>query len=81
MTQVMIGTVHGKTIVFDEPLALSEGEKVEVIVRPKGVGFEPGAGIGRSAGALAFEFTEEDERILEEIYRARHLPSHREIAP
>jgi len=81
MSQLMVGTVHGKTIVFDEPLPIPEGQSVEVIVRTPIGGRVPGEGILRSEGALALEFTDEDEKILEEIQRARHVSTRPEIEP
>ena len=81
MTQVLVGTVHGKTIVFDDPLPIAEGESVEVIVRTAENNRSPGDGIRQSAGALALEFTEEDQRILDEIQKARHISTRPEIEP
>jgi len=81
MSQLLVGTVHGKSIVFDQPLPLPEGQSVEVIVRTPQSGRAPGEGILKSAGALASDFTEEDRRILDEIQRARHVPERRPVEP
>lgn len=81
MSQPLVGTVHGNTIVFRDPLPIPEGQAVEVIVRPSRLAKVPGEGILRSAGALAGEFNEEDEQILEEIYQARHAPNRRDTTP
>ena len=81
MTQLLVGTVRGKTIVFDEALPVPEGESVEVIVRTPSGNSKPGDGLLRSEGALADDFTDEDERILDEIQRARHVSTRRDIEP
>ncbi len=52
MTRSIHGILHGKTIELDEDLGLSDGEEVNVIVKP----VNPrvwGEGIRRSAGAAA----------------------------
>jgi len=70
MTKTIHGTVHGKTIEFDQDLGMAEGQEVEVQVTlilktPR----EPGEGFHRTEGALADD-TEWDA-IMGEIYRAR----------
>jgi hypothetical protein len=79
MTKTLHGKVHGKTIELDEDLGVVDGQEVEVqvtMIRPKKrlPGPPPGWRAGRpstTAGALADSWTEEDDRILEEIYRDR----------
>jgi hypothetical protein len=56
---------------------------IEVIVRSKSLpgpppGWHPGCS-ETAAGMMAEHWTEEDDRLLEEIERARHQPSTREI--
>lgn len=68
MVKAAHGKVHGKTIQLVEDLGLSEGQDVEVQVTVLLTPRHPGEGLRRCAGALAKEWTEEDDRILEEIH-------------
>lgn len=77
MTKTVHGKVRGKTIELDEDLGIAEGQDVEVsvtIIRPRKrlpgppPGWEPGSAM-TTAGMLAGSSTEEDDRILEQIYR------------
>jgi hypothetical protein len=79
MSQVLQGIVHGKTIELAEEPGVADGEQVEVsvkVVSPKG---SWGEGLRRCAGALAREWTEEDDRILEDIRQERKHDSRGEI--
>jgi len=87
MTKTMHGKVHGKTIHLDEDLGVAEGQEVEIqvkIVKPKKrppgppPGWRPGSP-STTAGILADSWTEEDDRILEEIYQDRKRESRREV--
>ncbi len=71
MVKAAHGKVHGKTIELIEDLGLSEGQDVEVQVTVVTAPRHPGEGLQRCAGALAKEWTEEDDRILEEIHKDR----------
>lgn len=78
MDQTLTGTVRGNQIVLDEGLSLPDGQLVEILVRPrqKPSAAEPG---NLSASSPPAWWTEEDDRILEEIYQSRKLPTRREI--
>lgn len=79
--KIVHGTVRGNTIELAENLGVAEGEQVQVqitVVKPAG---NWGEGLRRCAGALANEWTPEDDRILAEIYADRKQDSRREIAP
>jgi hypothetical protein len=70
MSQILHGTVRGRSIVIVEDLGLLEGQAVEVKVtaaRPS----HGGNGLQRCAGVLAEDWSDEDERILKEIHRER----------
>ena len=79
MTKTVFGTVHGRTIELDEDLGVAQGQQVEVQVRvitgakklpgppPR---WQPGS-TKTVAGALADLDTEEEDRLLEEIYQDR----------
>jgi hypothetical protein len=73
-----IQNVTGPTITIPVPPEFA-GQQVEIEIRvvPK---TEPwGEGLKRCAGILADDWTDEDDRILEEIYQDRKRPSRREI--
>jgi hypothetical protein len=75
------GTIQGNMIVVDENLGLNTGEKVEFqIIRKPLRPIDPD-GFRRAAGALADEWTEEDDRILEKIYLDRKRKSNRDNLP
>jgi hypothetical protein len=73
MTKLMRGVVHGRTIVLDQELGIADGQQVGIIVKTlTGPALERwGEGLRRCAGAFAAEWTEEDDRIMDEIYRER----------
>jgi len=71
MNRVAHGVVYGKTIQLSENLDIADGQEVEVVVRSLKPRRPWGEGIRASAGALADEWTEEDDRILEEIHLDR----------
>jgi hypothetical protein len=79
MTKVLHGTINGRTIELTEDLGLAPGEKVEVQVRTLRNTQNWGEGLKRCAGALANDWAEEDDRILDEIHQDRKRPSRREI--
>jgi len=79
MSKLMHGKVHGKTIELDEDPGIPDGEQVQVIVHAAKPQRPWGEGILGSAGALADSWTDEDDRILEEIYQDRKRETRREI--
>jgi hypothetical protein len=82
MTKMLHGKVHGKTIELDEDLGMAEGQEVEVQLRVLQQASQNlwGQGLRRCAGALANEWTEEDDRILEEIHQDRKRDSRKDIS-
>ncbi len=87
MTRTIHGKVHGRTIELDEDLGVPEGQDVEVqvnIMNPKKrlPGPPPGWQAGSrktTAGMLADSWTDEDDRILDEINRDRKRETRREV--
>lgn len=87
MIKTLHGKVRGNTIELEEDLGVADGQEVEVWVkmtRPKKQlpGPPPGWQPGRpstTAGMLAESSTDEDDRILEEIYWDRRRKTRREI--
>jgi hypothetical protein len=79
MTKTVQGVVHGRTIQLAEDLGVGEGQQVEVQVTVVSSTSTWGDGLRRSAGALAGEWTDEDDRILEQIHQGRQQDSRREL--
>jgi hypothetical protein len=80
MTRTTHGKIHGKTIELDEDLGVAEGQVVEVQVRIIPSAAPWGEGLRRCAGSLDQKWTEEDDRILAEIYQDRKREKRRELA-
>ncbi len=79
MVKVLRGVVHGRTIELDDEPGIEDGRKVEVIVRSKALpgpppGWRPG-GTETAAGMMAAHWTEDDDRLLEEIDQERRASS------
>jgi hypothetical protein len=79
--------IDGENIELDEDLGVVDGQEVEVqvkMIHPKKrlpgppPGWKPGQP-SKTAGLLTDCWTEEDDRILEEIYRDRKRETRRDI--
>jgi len=79
MSRMIHGRVHGKTIVLEEDTGMPEGQEVEVTLKRVPAKEAWGEGLQRCAGALADEWTEEDDCILAEIHQSRQQDSRREL--
>jgi hypothetical protein len=79
MTKTLHGKVHGKTIELDEDPGVAEGQEVEVQMKAVPARMQWGEGLRRCAGALAHEWTEDDDRILEEIHEERKRDTRQEV--
>ncbi len=72
MSHVLTGTIHGNTIVLDGPPALPDGESVEIVIRSNTQ--RGSVSLTEVAEDARPEWwTDEDDRILEEIYQSRKL--------
>lgn len=71
MTKILHGKVHGRTIELEEDPGVADGESVDVQLTVSSGAHNWGEGLRRCAGALAGEWTEQDDRILEEIHLDR----------
>jgi hypothetical protein len=80
MTRTVRGIVHGRTIEVIQDLGVADGQQVEVVVKVIPSKNQWGDGLRRCAGALAGEWTDEDDRILAEIHQDRKQDTRREIA-
>lgn len=84
MNKILTGVIHGRTIELAEDPGIADGEKVEVTLRAMQLpGPPPGwsPGCAETAGGMMAEWwTEEDDRILEEIYQDRKRDTRPEIA-
>ncbi len=79
MNRVLHGVVHGKTIELSESAGVADGQEVEVVVRFSMPSRPWGEGIRNSAGGWSGQWTEEDDRILEQIQRDRKRETRPEI--
>lgn len=80
MTKTVQGVIHGKTIELAEDLGVPAGQSVEVsitVVTP--ATHQPGDGIRRWAATVRENWTDDDDRILETLYRERKNDSRREV--
>ncbi len=74
------GIVHGQSIELTEPLELPDGVRVQVVLQPTPASLTKwGDGLSRCAGILNEWWTEEDDRILEEIARSRQGGRNRDL--
>jgi hypothetical protein len=83
MDQILTGTVQGRnTIVFDSPLAMPDGQTVEVVLRePQSVATPVAASSGHAAQSSPPSWwTTEDDRILNEVYLSRKHSTRSEAA-
>jgi len=80
MNRRVHGIVHGKTIEIEEGFGLSEGVGFSIVIEdPQSTLNRWGEGLRRCAGALVDDWTEADDRILDEIHQSRHSDSRREL--
>ncbi|OJW19786.1 MAG: hypothetical protein BGO49_13775 [Planctomycetales bacterium 71-10] len=77
MVKVLRGVIRGRTIELDEDAGIADGRAVQVVVRSEVEA--PALGRRSAAGAMAEHWSEEDDRLLDEIEQDRHRPSTREI--
>jgi hypothetical protein len=75
----MRGKVRGTTIELDEDPGVADGQEVEITIKTVPARRPWGEGLRRCAGALADEWTEEDDRILEEIHQERKRDTRKDI--
>jgi hypothetical protein len=80
MTKTLHGKVHGRTIELDEDPGVAEGQPVEITIKNMPAERPWGEGLRRCAGALANEWTEEDDRILDEIHLDRKQDTRKEVS-
>lgn len=73
-----VHTVTGPTLILELPAEFA-GQLVEVQVKVLPASQPWGAGLRRCAGALANEWTDEDDRILAALHQDRQRDPRREI--
>lgn len=79
-SKTLHGVVNGKTIELSDDPGVPTGQAVEVIVKTLPTDQRPwGEGLRACAGALADEWTVEDDQILEKFYQERNQGSPRKI--
>ena len=80
MVRQVQGVIHGRTIELSEDPGVADGQQVEITIRAVPTPRPWGEGLRRCAGAFAADWTEEDDRILEEIQQERKRDSREDIA-
>jgi hypothetical protein len=80
MIRQVQGVIHGRTIELSEDPGVADGQQVEITIKALPTARSWGEGLRRCAGAFAADWTEEDDRILDEIYRERKRDTRGEIA-
>ena len=81
INRTLHGVINGKTIELTEDPGMPAGQQVDVAVTSLPTQ-KPGWGDGlrRSAGALSEEWTDDDDRILSEIYHQRKQDRRRDLS-
>jgi hypothetical protein len=79
MEKTIRGIIHRKIIELDEDPGVADGQYVEVTVKTIPAQGAWGEGLRRCAGALAQEWTEEDDHILAALHQDRQRDTRREL--
>jgi len=83
MDMILQGTIHGKTVELDASPGIADGHRVELVLRVNKLpGPPPGwsaDGVETAAGMLASTWTEDDDRVLEEIQQRRKRSNGRKV--
>lgn len=80
MVRQVHGVIQGRTIELTEDPGFADGQQVEITIKTVPNPRPWGEGLRRCAGAFATEWTEEDDRILEEIHQERKRDTRKEIS-
>jgi hypothetical protein len=80
MVKHVQGVIHGRTIELAEDPGVADGQQVEITIRTVPSPGPWGEGLRRCAGAFAADWTEDDDRIFEEIHQERKWDTRREIS-
>jgi hypothetical protein len=80
MIRTLRGVIHGRTIELTEDLGVADGQPVEITIKIVASRSPWGEGLRRCAGAFATDWTEEDDRIMEEIHQERKRDTRKEIS-
>jgi hypothetical protein len=80
MTRTLLGVIHGRTVELAEDLGVADGQQVEITIKTVASPKRWGEGLRRCAGAFAADWTEDDDRIMEEIHQERKRDTREEIS-
>ncbi len=78
MLRTVHGIIHGNTIELTENPGMADGQMVEITIKEPPARVTWGEGLRRCAGALANEWTTNDDRILDEIHQDRRRDTRRD---
>jgi hypothetical protein len=79
MNKIAHGIIHGNTIELRDNPGFQEGQEVEVYVKTIDKNRPGNEGVHKSGGTKALLWTEQDDKILDELYRQRKCDTGREI--
>ena len=79
MNKIAHGIIHGNTIELRDNPGFQEGQEVEVYVKAIDKNRPESNMPHKSPGAKVLTWTEQDDKILEELYRQRKCDTGREI--
>jgi hypothetical protein len=77
MPKILHGVVHGRVIELQTDPGLAEGCSVEIEVRNVTMELESRPRVASAAGMVS-DWSDEDDRLLDEIHAARKAASHRD---
>ena len=80
MTRTLRGVIRGRTVELMEDLGVADGQQVEITIKTVASPAPWGEGLRRCAGAFAPDWTEEDDRIMEQIHQERKRDTRKEIS-
>ena len=80
MTRTLRGVIRGRTVELMEDLGVADGQQVEITIKTVASPAPWGEGLRRFAGAFAPDWTEEDDRIMEQIHQERKRDTRKEIS-
>jgi hypothetical protein len=79
MNRIAHGIIHGNTIELNNNPGFQDGQELEIFMKTVDKNRPESDSIPKSPGAKALVWTEQDDKILEELYRQRKCDTGREI--
>jgi hypothetical protein len=80
VTITLRGVIRGRTVELKEDPGVADGLQVEITIKTTAKLEPRGEGLRRCAGAFAADWTEDDDRLLQEIHQDRKRDTRKEIS-